>query len=96
MKRLTTKFYLVVLLVSGFWLVIPSQASVRVKDLVNIQGVQETQLIGYGLVVGLDGTGDGRNSLVTNQSVKNMLLRFNIDRFKFLSHFKRRQMLLVR
>ncbi len=55
------------------------QAGVRVKDLVTVQGVQEILLVGYGLVVGLDGTGDGRNSMVTVRSVRNMLLRFNIE-----------------
>ena len=54
-------------------------ASVRVKDIATIQGIQELQLVGYGLVVGLDGTGDGRNALMTIRSVRNMLLRFNIE-----------------
>ncbi|MCR4438128.1 MAG: flagellar basal body P-ring protein FlgI [bacterium] len=54
-------------------------AGVRVKDLATVEGVRETPLVGYGLVVGLDGTGDGRNSMVTVRSVRNMLLRFNIE-----------------
>ncbi|MDZ7294829.1 MAG: flagellar basal body P-ring protein FlgI [candidate division KSB1 bacterium] len=49
------------------------------KDLVTVEGARETPLVGYGLVVGLDGTGDGRNSMVTVRSVRNMLLRFNIE-----------------
>lgn len=55
------------------------RAGVRVKDLVTVEGARETPLVGYGLVVGLDGTGDGRNSMVTVRSVRNMLLRFNIE-----------------
>ncbi len=43
----------------------------RIKDLVSIQGVRSNQLIGYGLVVGLDGTGD--KELFTKQSFKSML-----------------------
>ncbi len=56
-----------------------TDGAVRVKDIVNVQGVHESQLIGYGLVVGLDGTGDGRNSLIANRSIRNLLLRFNIE-----------------
>ncbi|MDZ7260806.1 MAG: flagellar basal body P-ring protein FlgI [candidate division KSB1 bacterium] len=55
-----------------------SQAGSRVKDIARIQGIEDKQLIGYGLVVGLDGTGDGRSSLFTIQSVTNMLLKFGI------------------
>jgi len=57
----------------------PASASVRVKDLATVEGVREIPLVGYGLVVGLDGTGDGRNSMVAVRSVRNMLLRFNIE-----------------
>lgn len=50
----------------------------RVKDIANIKGMETKQLIGYGLVVGLDGSGDGRKSLFTVQSVTNMLMRLGI------------------
>lgn len=51
-----------------------SQAeAVRIKDIADIQGVRENQLIGYGLVVGLDGTGDGNKSEFTLQSMSSML-----------------------
>ncbi len=43
----------------------------RIKDLVSIQGIRSNQLVGYGLVVGLDGTGD--KEIFTKQSFKNML-----------------------
>ncbi len=46
----------------------------RLKDLVSIQGVRDNQLIGYGLVVGLDGTGDQTTQTpFTTQSLTNML-----------------------
>ncbi|WP_062262708.1 flagellar basal body P-ring protein FlgI [Endozoicomonas arenosclerae] len=50
----------------------------RLLDLVDIQGVRSNQLIGYGLVVGLDGTGDSGSTEFTNQSLVNMLREFGI------------------
>ena len=49
----------------------------RIKDISNIAGVRSNQLIGYGLVVGLDGTGD--NSDFTSQSFKTMLARLGVQ-----------------
>ena len=48
----------------------------RIKDIASIEGVRENQLIGYGLVAGLDGTGDKGNA--TLQSIANMLLRMGV------------------
>jgi len=49
-------------------------SAARIKDIATIQGVRENQLIGYGLVVGLSGTGDkGEKTIFTNQSLLNML-----------------------
>jgi flagellar P-ring protein precursor FlgI len=50
-----------------------SVLAARIKDIVEIQGVRQNQLIGYGLVVGLKGTGDGNQSLFTLQSISSML-----------------------
>src|SRR6188508_173961 len=51
----------------------------RVKDLASVAGVRGNQLIGYGLVVGLDGTGDQTSQApFTIQSIKNMLVRFGV------------------
>src|SRR5512133_1950655 len=50
----------------------------RLKDLVAIEGVRENQLIGYGLVVGLAGTGDRRQTLFSAQSLTNMLERLGV------------------
>jgi len=52
--------------------------SARLKDVIDIEGVRGNYLIGYGLVVGLKGTGDGVLSKFTVQSVVNMLERFRI------------------
>jgi flagellar P-ring protein precursor FlgI len=50
----------------------------RIKDIAYVQGVRSQQLIGYGLVVGLNGTGDTQRSTFTLQSVTSMLKRFGI------------------
>src|SRR3954466_14932613 len=51
----------------------------RLKDLVEIEGVRENQLIGYGLVVGLAGTGDRQQTIFSNQSLTNILERMGIS-----------------
>jgi len=59
--------------------ILPSQAEVRVKDMARIQGVRENELFGYGLVVGLNGTGDKSGaSPFTPQTIASMLLRMGI------------------
>ena len=52
--------------------------AVQIKDVVNTVGVRDNQLIGYGLVVGLNGSGDGTSSKFTLQSVSNLLQGMNI------------------
>ena len=52
--------------------------AVRIKDLANINGVRDNQLVGYGLVVGLDGTGDGKKSRFTIQSFVSMLEKMGV------------------
>lgn len=52
--------------------------SARVKDVAHINGVRPNQLIGYGLVVGLNGTGDKSSTVFTNQSLANMLEKMGI------------------
>jgi flagellar P-ring protein precursor FlgI len=51
----------------------------RLKDLVSIEGVRDNQLIGYGLVVGLAGTGDKRQTVFPAQSLANMLERMGVS-----------------
>jgi flagellar P-ring protein FlgI len=58
----------------------PAQATSRIKDLANIEGVRQNQLIGYGLVVGLNGTGDTLNNIpFTKQSLQAMLERLGVN-----------------
>src|SRR6201985_1081490 len=55
-------------------------ATARIKDIVNIEGGRDNQLVGYGLVVGLNGTGDGlNNSPFTKQSLQAMLERLGVN-----------------
>ena len=57
-----------------------ARASSRIKDLANVEGVRENQLIGYGLVVGLNGTGDTLNNIpFTKQSLQAMLERLGVN-----------------
>ena len=52
---------------------------IRLKDLISIEGVRENQLIGYGLVVGLNGTGDRQQTLFPAQSLVNLLQRMGVS-----------------
>jgi flagellar P-ring protein FlgI len=61
-------------------LMTPAHATSRIKDLANIEGVRQNQLIGYGLVVGLNGTGDTLNNIpFTKQSLQAMLERMGVN-----------------
>ena len=73
MKYMKTKFILLMLIIFSAY---PLLAE-RIKDITSIQGVRENQLIGYGLVVGLDGTGE--KTKYTEQTFRTMLARFGIN-----------------
>jgi flagellar P-ring protein FlgI len=54
--------------------------AVRIKDITDVQGIRSNQLVGYGLVVGLNGTGDRlNNSLFTRESLISMLERLGVN-----------------
>ncbi|MBI1682123.1 flagellar basal body P-ring protein FlgI [Caulobacter hibisci] len=58
----------------------PAAAKSRIKDIVAFEGVRENQLVGYGLVVGLNGTGDSlRNAPMTKQSMESVLERQGVN-----------------
>ena len=66
------------------WLLIaclpPADAvAARLKDLVSVEGVRENQLVGYGLVVGLAGTGDRKQTMFSAQSLTNLLQRMGVS-----------------
>lgn len=57
----------------------PGPGATRIKDITSVQGVRDNQLIGYGLVIGLAGTGDTlRNAPFTEQALKSMLDRMGV------------------
>lgn len=59
---------------------VAASATSRIKDLANIEGIRQNQLIGYGLVVGLNGTGDTLNNIpFTKQSLQAMLERMGVN-----------------
>ncbi len=76
-NRLLIKALIVLLscqFTSGIW------AASRIKDLVDFEGIRENQLVGYGLVVGLNGTGDTLNNIpFTKQSLQAMLERLGVN-----------------
>ncbi|WP_082767045.1 flagellar basal body P-ring protein FlgI [Bosea sp. PAMC 26642] len=78
-KRLTTTLALLL----GFGFVIaagPAQALSRIKDLAAVEGVRSNQILGYGIVVGLNGTGDTLNNApFTKQSLTAMLERLGVN-----------------
>jgi flagellar P-ring protein precursor FlgI len=55
-----------------------ASAATRLKELISIEGVRENQLMGYGLVVGLNGSGDTRQTIFSAQSLTNMLNRMGL------------------
>lgn len=66
--------------ISLILVLLPAYANaVRIKDITDIKGVRTNQLVGYGLVVGLGGTGDGNQSEFTLQSMSSMLDKMGIN-----------------
>ena len=71
---------LTALAVAVCFLAPPATAQIRIKDIVDMEGVRDNQLVGYGLVIGLNGTGDRlRSSVFTRQSLVGMLERLGIN-----------------
>ena len=63
-----------------FWASVSFASPIRIKDLVEFDGVRGNDLVGYGLVVGLNGTGDGlRNAPFTEEMLSNVLERLGIN-----------------
>jgi flagellar P-ring protein precursor FlgI len=67
-----------IVLLAGLLFAAAAQAE-RIKDIASVQGVRDNQLVGYGLVVGLDGTGDQTSQTpFTTQSLKSMLNQLGV------------------
>lgn len=67
-----------VLLLAVFLATASTSHAIRIKDLASFEGVRDNQLIGYGLVVGLSGSGDSDQVKIQTQTVVNMLERMGI------------------
>ena len=72
----------------SFFLAIGNASADRIKDLTSVAAMRTNQLIGYGLVVGLPGTGDGADVLFTAQSMKTLLNRLGVSLEGALSDFE--------
>tara|TARA_R110002124_G_scaffold99270_3_gene245105 strand:+ start:4228 stop:5367 length:1140 start_codon:yes stop_codon:yes gene_type:complete len=67
-------------LAASFAVVQPASSASRIKDIVDVEGIRDNLLVGYGLVVGLNGTGDTlRNAPFTQQSLTAMLERLGVN-----------------
>ncbi|MDJ0886240.1 MAG: flagellar basal body P-ring protein FlgI, partial [Desulfobacterales bacterium] len=75
--RLYAIIILTIILVGGDLTPRAAQAA-RIKDIANIRGVRQNQMVGYGLVVGLDGSGDSTQSEFTQQSLSSLLERMGV------------------
>jgi len=69
----------ILLLVAALAVVPRAATAARIKDIASVEGVRGNQLTGYGIVVGLDGSGDGQQSIFTVQSILSMLRRRGVD-----------------
>uniref|UniRef100_B8DQY2 Flagellar P-ring protein n=1 Tax=Nitratidesulfovibrio vulgaris (strain DSM 19637 / Miyazaki F) TaxID=883 RepID=B8DQY2_NITV9 len=79
LRSLTARLLVVPLLAALWLLALPGGAgAVRIKDIASFGGVRDNQLVGYGLVVGLGGTGDKKDSTFTMSSMVNMLERMGV------------------
>ncbi len=80
LRRAATVAGLAVFFAAALPLAPVEAASARIKDVVDVEGVRDNMLIGYGLVVGLNGTGDSlNNSPFTEQSLTGMLERMGVN-----------------
>lgn len=79
------KFFASALLIftaSGF---LHGEVSVKVRDIAVIDGLKENQVFGFGLVVGLQGTGDSKNFTLTNSLLKNLMKNMGLEGDNFIS-----------
>lgn len=73
------KLFKIIIYCSMILLTASGAQAVRIKDIASFEGVRDNQLMGYGLVVGLNGSGDSDQTRIQTQSVVNMLERMGIS-----------------
>lgn len=77
LKKIPNKIIIILLILWATVLLSTADAS-RIKELAQLEGVRSNQLVGYGLVVGLNGTGDSASTQFTIQSLVNMMERLGV------------------
>ena len=82
------KISIIITIITFIFLSANNIYAARIKDLTAIKGVRTNQLIGYGLVVGLNGTGDGRSTKFTMQALANMMETMGVSVNKNLIQVK--------
>lgn len=75
MRLISTRLFSLLLI----FLAAAAAPAARIKDLVAIEGVRDNQLLGYGLVVGLAGTGDRQQTVFSTQSLSNLLRNMGVN-----------------
>ncbi len=76
--QINSKIFRLVVIAAVFFQAAAPAFGARIKDIADIKGVRQNQLVGYGLVVGLQGTGDSDNSRFTLQSMTSMLEKMGV------------------
>src|ERR1700760_3821589 len=66
------------IIIALMFLTVLAQAQTRIKDVATVEGARDNQLIGYGIVAGLDGQGDS-DKLFTQQTMSNIARKFGIQ-----------------
>src|SRR3954471_5520816 len=73
------RYHLLVILLVVMAVASPLAAATRIKDIGHFTGVRNNSLAGYGLVIGLKGTGDKQQTVFTQQTLRSMLDRFGVN-----------------
>lgn len=74
------KYLLTILALCMAQTLLPADAQTRIRDIVDIEGVRDNDLVGYGIVVGLNGSGDSvRNAPYTEDTLSHMLERLGVN-----------------
>jgi flagellar P-ring protein FlgI len=79
MKNILRRFFRDALSIAALTLAAAPAPAARLKELASIEGVRDNQLVGYGLVVGLNGTGDKRQTFFSAQTLTNLLERMGVS-----------------
>lgn len=77
-RRMGSIITVILIVFFSIFIIVGGCNAARIKDIANINGIRTNQLVGYGLIVGLKGTGDKSNTIFTNQSLANMLEKMGV------------------